>query len=257
MQRFGGRGGRSGGGGGNQADDAPNERNTVAVQGAVLRFSGMEDAEMVRAIDEAMDVDMPNHLSDIGPSGQKDMTQQVVYALGMNEKPTVLSDREFDQYLRDNNIPKSEILSRGVEPIVVDVNGVNIRYSAEQLIDLIKYSRLTYIGGKHGGQAIGAGTYFDMNGGGPTGYGDTVTNAVLKPTARVVDMSSLRTLAQAYEASHPQFAARVGHYGDGDFSNNNISLYALAMGYQVIRGGTYYNVIDRSAMVMRAGNTVY
>jgi len=93
-----------------------------------------------------------------------------------------------------------------------------------------------------------------MTGGSSTGYGGTTANAVLNPnTARIISDSALANKAQAFAQSHPKFASAVGR-----FSNSTMSIYALAMGYNVItdhsggarpKSGDYYNIIDRSALV--------
>ena len=71
--------------------------------------------------------------------------------------------------------------------------------------------------------------------------------AVLNPkTARTITDSSLATRARAFMASHPKFAAQVGAY-----NNRTQSIYALAMGYNVVTWGIYTNVIDRSALVIK------
>ena len=167
---------------------------------------------------------------------------------------------DFSQYMKDNNIPSNQIISRSVSPITYRNNdGTTVKMSANDVIDMMKYSRLNYIGGKVNGQAYGAGTYFAMNGGSNTGYGGTTATAVLNPaTAKVITDRQLATRARAFAQSHPQFAKAVGAYNTS-FYNNNMSIYALAMGYNVIAdayGGsnTYYNVIDRSALVYKKSN---
>ena len=114
---------------------------------------------------------------------------------------------------------------------------------------MIKDSDLNYVGGKRGGKLYGAGTYFDMNGGRATGYGRGPTATaigVLSKNAKVVDDYTLRRKVSQFQQTHPKTAAAIGHY-----STQNMSIYALALGYNVISGGSYHNVIDRTALVMR------
>ena len=187
---------------------------------------------------------MPNHLKDAS-----DATQKFVYAAGVNEKPLVLDDADFDKFRRDNNIPKSQVMARSTNGASYTVNGTTINLTPKQTTDLIKYGSLTYVGGKHGGQVYGAGTYFDMNGGHNTGYaGGTTMVAVLNPkTAKPISRSTLRSQTARWSQSHPQFASAVG-----PFSGSTMSIYALAQGYNVITdGGSYHNVIDRSAIVIK------
>lgn len=201
----------------------------------LAQIASMTDDQLAQAVIASRHVDMPNFLNDV-----PDATQRFVYQVGLNGAPTVLDQQQFDAFRHQHNIPRSQILSRSV-------NG-NGPYSATQILNTFKYSELNYIGGKHGGQAYGAGTYFDMNGGRSTGYGGTTMNAVLNPnTARVISGSNLLTQARSFARSHPKFANAVGAV-----STRNMSIYALAMGYNVISDGmnSYHNVIDRSAVVV-------
>ena len=209
---------------------------TTAQASATLdQISSMSDDQLAQVVRASQTVDMPNFLNDL-----PDPTQRFVYQIGLNGAPTVVDQTQFDQFMKQNGIRTREILSRSVNS--------NGPYSAKQITDVFKYSELNYIGGKHGGQVYGAGTYFDMNGGGNTGYGHGATiNAVLNPhTAKVITSSSLHAKAISFANSHPKFANAVGSY-----SSRNMSIYALAMGYNVINNnGSYYNIIDRSAVVV-------
>ena len=203
-------------------------------------IAAMTDDQLAAAVIASRNVDMPNFLNDV-----PDPTQKFVYQVGLNGAPTVLDQQQFDQFLKQNNIPRSQIMSRSVSG--------NGPYSAQQIINTFKYSELNYIGGKHGGQASGAGSYFDMNGGRNTSYGNTTMQAVYNPaTARVIDYHVLQRQAASFARSHPKFARAVGGFTAG--RQGNASIYALAMGYNAISGGpvssTYQNIIDRSAVVV-------
>ena len=226
-----------------QPDLTPSSDLQTATQASatLAQIASMTDDQLAQAVIDSRSVDMPNFLNDV-----PDQTQKFVYQVGLNGAPTVMDQQAFNQFMSDNNIPRSQIMSRSV-------NG-NGPYSANNIADMFKYSEMNYIGGKVGGQMSGAGTYFDMNGGGSTGYGRGATiNAVLNPaTARVIDYHALQRQASSFARSHPKFAAAVGTFRNG--GNSNASIYALAMGYNVISGGpvssTYRNIIDRSAVVV-------
>ena len=227
------------------ANQTPNAQNTPVSSNALANFSSLSDAQMAAVINQAKQATLPNFLSD-----RHDITQQVVYALGLNDKPLVLDDTAFNKFLSDNNISRSDILARSQNSAnYTNAGNANVKFTAQQLFDIHKYSRLNYIGGKQGGQAYGAGTYLDRTGGNSrTGYGSVSNDAVLNPKyARVIDASTLRSRAATFAQSHPQFVRAVGQYGYG----GNQSVYALAMGYNVIRGGSYHNVIDRRALVWK------
>lgn len=237
----------------------PTDQNTPVTPMAGDKVSQMSDAQLAQLVMQSKNVDMPNFIGDVD-----DQTQKFVFTAGMNDRPQVLDDAEFNQFLADNNIPSSQIISRTVNPITYTNNdGTTVRLSSDDVIDILKYSRLNYVGGKRGGQGYGAGTYFDMNGGGPTDYGQgngqkTVT-AVLNPaTARIITDTQLEIKAAQFAKSHPQFAKAVGKYTPArqQWYNNNMSIYALAMGYNVIKDSTsdYHNIIDRRAIVYRKNN---
>ena len=229
-----------------QPDLTPGSDLQTATQATatLAQIASMTDDQLAQAVIDSRSVDMPNFLNDI-----PDQTQKFVYQVGLNGAPQVMDQQQFDQFLQQNNIPRSQIMSRSVSG--------NGPYSAQQITDMFRYSELTYIGGKQGGQASGAGTYFDMNGGGNTGYGYGRTSATMQAvynpaTARVIDFHRLQSQARSFAASHPKFAAAVGSFRAG--GNGNASIYALAMGYNAISGGpvssTYQNIIDRSAVVV-------
>lgn len=233
------------------ASQTPSQQNTPVVPGALTALTQMTDDELADLVNTSKGVSMPNHLADVD-----DPTQKFVYAAGLNGLPQVLDSAQFSQFMSDNNIPQSDIISRSVNPIKFTAMGVNFNYTAQNIADMMMYSKFNYIGGKVGGQAYGAGTYFAKTGGAATGYGGFTTNAVLNPaTAKVISSTALRTKAAAFAKTHPKFAKAVGGYTT-QFKGNNMSIWALAMGYNVINDGTsgynaYYNVIDRTALVYR------
>lgn len=241
------------------ASQVPTDQNTPVSQGGVTAISSMTDDELAALVKASDNAIMPNFLADI-----KDRTQRFVYQAGLNALPTVLDDAAFNQFLSDNNIPRSDIMARDIDPIHFTAqDGTYFSYKSTDIANMLKYSKFNYIGGKKGGQRYGAGTYFAQNGGGSTGYGSdpsfVTVEGVLNPaTARVIDSATLSRKAASFAQSHPKFAAAVGGYVSGSqtWTDNNMSIWALAMGYNVINDGThgygaYYTVIDRSAFVYR------
>lgn len=229
-------------------NQVPDANNTPAIPDVTGTLANMTDDQLAALMNQSKTIDMPNHLSDV-----VDATQKFVYASGANGMPTVLPDAQFDQYLKDNGISQSSILSRSTNGADYTVNRVHVHLSADQVTQMMKYSQLNYIGGKYGGHLYGSGAYFDMNGGSNTGYAQGATAiAVLNPkTAHVISKNTLKAKIPAFSASHPKFARAVGNV-----TNENLSIYALAMGYNVIRSdhNNYHNIIDRSALVYRQSN---
>ena len=64
------------------ANQTPNAQNTPVSSNALANFSSLSDAQMAAVINQAKQATLPNFLSD-----RHDITQQVVYALGLNKKP--------------------------------------------------------------------------------------------------------------------------------------------------------------------------
>lgn len=227
---------------------APTPTNTPVQPDALSTLTKMSDDQLTGLLRQAKAAQIPNHLNDA-----PDITQKFAFVAGVNEKPTVLDDASFDQYLKDNNIPRRDILARSVDPITFKAGSVTFTYTAKDVTDMLKYSSLNYIGGKHGGQVYGAGTYFDKTGGRNTGYAQGATAiAVLNPqTAHPISLNTLRSRIPAFQLSHPKFAKALGKP-----TGDNYSIYAMAMGYNVITSdyNGYHNIIDRKALVYRASD---
>ena len=219
------------------------------------QLANLNDSQAEALLKAAYNVDMPNHLKD-APDG----TQDLVYALGMNTPPTILDSTQFSQFMKQNNIPQSQVMSRQVGAGTYNTtSGSRNRLSDAQIAQMWLSDPYNYIGGKHGGQAYGAGAYFDMNGGGRTGYGSgstTLYTGVLNPkTARVITDGALNRKASQWKQTHPKADAmlkKLANKGNG-WGNGDLSLYAIMLGYNVIKAshGGYHNVIDRSAMVIK------
>lgn len=234
------------------SDQTPNDDNTPVSPDGLSDIAKMSDSELASLINSSQSVQMPNFLSDVNNAVQK-----FVFAAGLNEKPMVLDTKEFNQFMKDNNIPQSQILARGVNPITYKNNdNSQITLSGQQVLDTMMYSKLNYVGGKHGGALYGYGTYFDMNGGRSTGYGPHIATAVLNPTTtRAISQNDLYNKMKLFDRTHPQTAAAIRRVSSN--SGTEQTMYALAMGYNVITeyqtssGYGYHNVIDRKALVYK------
>ena len=238
-------------------NQVPDSNNTLVTPNALAKLTAMDDDQMSAVVNAAKGVQMPNFLND-----KQDRTQEFVFQIGLNELPQVLDSTQFAQFLADNGLSQKNIMSRSVNGTTYTNNdGTRVSLSGDDINEIVRSSKLNYIGGKHGGQMIGAGAYFEVNGGGNTGYGSGATmSAVLNPaTAKVISESALSSRVAAWSAAHPKTARAIGRYSTG--RNGTAAIYALCMGYNVITDGgsnprnlgrgTYVNVIDRSAMVIR------
>lgn len=224
----------------------------IPTKSAFDTIRNMSDDELANVVRQSKTIGMPNQLAD-----RNDVTQKFVYAANLNDKPQVLDTNDFDNFVKQNKINSSDLLARSVDDITyTNASGTKIKMTANDVTDMMMYSRYNYIGGKNGGQALGAGMYFMQNGGNPTGYGKKTVVAALDPSkARIITPSELNRKASAFAQSHPKFAKEVGALNTS-FSGgkNNMAIYALAMGYNVIwdaGGHGRTNVIDRSVLVYR------
>ena len=223
-------------------------------QTSLDQLSKMNDSQVLSILKTAEHADLPNHLKD-----KYDPTQQLVYTIGLNAPPQVMDKKSFDAFRHANNIPSSQIMTR-------EVNGGKFRTTAgtsrnltsQQVAQMWTSDPYNYIGGKHGGQALGAGAYFDMNGGRSSGYArnGTSTFAILNPnTARVITTGRLTREANRWAQTHPKANAqlqKMARRSQASFGNAQYSLYAAVLGYNVITSsGGYHNVIDRSAVIVR------
>ena len=155
----------------------------------------------------------------------------------MNAKPTLLDSQEFKQYMKDNNIPKSEMLTQS-------------RGNPNSLTSYMT-SDYNYLGGRNGGDVHGDGQYFAKTGGQNTGYGGHSMNAVLNPkTAKVVNESQLQKI---YDGFSPALKKVAGNR----YGQLNPYMVATIAGYNVIRVDKGYHaqlgytvVLDRSATVV-------
>lgn len=232
------------------ANQVPDDTNTPVSPDPVAMLQGLSDAQLAQLYRDSQKAQLPNHLNDVD-----DVTQKFAFHIGLNDKPMVLDQAAFNQFMSDNNIPQSQILARSFNSGTLNTSASGqSNLTPQDIADMLKYSRLNYIGGKIGGQAYGAGTYLAMTGGRNTGYGGVTVNAVLNPkTAKVISSTKLAQLAKQYDRTHPQFARATGGYNT-NFYSNNMSVYALVLGYNVISDGSgsrgaYRNVIDRKALV--------
>ena len=233
-----------------QPTPQPQNVTPTPTKSAFDTLRNMNDDQLADIAIKSKTVDMPNMLADVD-----DVTQKFVYQANLNDKPQVLDQADFNKFMSDNNLGTSDLLSRSINDIsYTNKSGTHVPMKAQDVADMMMYSKYNYIGGKVNGQALGAGTYFDHTNGNPTGYGKKTVVAVLNPaTARTIDSYTLQQKASSFAKTHPKFAKAVGSYNTA-FSGgkNNMAIYALAMGYNVIMdSGGYTNVIDRAALVYR------
>lgn len=198
----------------------------------LAEIQAMTDAEYDAYLDTLGSVDMPNFLAD-------NDFQRFVYDAGVNDRPQVVDQATFDA------LPGTTMY-RTVNSVYDRATDVGM--SADQIAAQTMQSSLSRIGNG----VYGDGFYFADSASASHMYGSrrgdvkrtAVMQAKLSPTANVVSYSQI----MAQYMRDPSSSKR------GIGSNSGLSMFALRKGYNVIDVGRngYYNVLDRSALVMSA-----
>lgn len=249
----GSRGGKRGSGGGAGAGGILDADQVVQQVQAPLSVSADFNAFMAMTDDEKADVitkltsqDVPDHLAD------NDL-QKFIYNIGMNDKPDVVDDATLDSM-------------QGIE-MFRTVNSVwdkqkDISYNADQIVKQVQGGRVTRTDGS--ASLLGRGIYFaDDYSHSVNTYGNTkgnvkktaVMRAKLNSNAKIITDSA----AQNGVYAEIRKGTKLGKALSRCESSSQSSIYALAKGYNVIKGTQsswvtgYYNVLNRQAMTMSNG----
>lgn len=203
----------------------------------------MDDTSMHDFLINVQSVDMPQFLCD-------SHLQRMIYGLGMNDKPQIVSDKQLNAMVKQGAVP----IYRTVNDSDDDVQGISM--TSDDICDMMTDGSLSYVGrGVHGD-----GLYFSDSKRGSKLYGNPGQNpktlrAVLNPAkARAISESSLQSAYDAFVKSHPRTRRALG-FAKAHSTSDSMSQFALLMGYNVITtkvgyNETYYTVIDRSALIM-------
>lgn len=169
--------------------------------------------------------------------------QKMVYALGLNDKPEIVSDAQL-----------RKLIANGATPVYRTVNDTRVSgidFTASDICDMMIDGDLTY----HGNGVHGDGLYFSDSLSGSRIYGNSsrkTMTGVLNGNARVVSESRLRSEYDSFIKTHPQTRKALG-FAKTKSSHDSMSQFALIRGYNVITyggGETYYTVLDRKALTM-------
>ena len=169
--------------------------------------------------------------------------QKMTYALGLNEKPEIVSEAQM-----------SKLIANGATTLYRTVNDTTqqgVPFTARDICDMMFDGDLTY----HGNGVHGDGIYFSDSLSGSKAYGDSTAKtmtAVFNKNARIIDESKLTRDYTAYVNSHPQTRKALG-FARSKSSHDSMSQFALLCGYNIISSGsgeTYYTVLDRKALTM-------
>lgn len=202
------------------------------------KFMAMTDDEKADFIDANIKSGVPDHLSD-------NSFQRFLYNSKITDRPDLVDDDTLDK------MTGTEIFRT-----VNDVYNKNkdVGYTASQVAGQVMKGRDTRVSDA-GGSVYGRGIYFADSYSGSTSYGNTrgnikstaVMRGKLNNNAKVVNYRTARQ-GVTQEISSGSKLGKVLRKAD---SESQVSIYALAKGYNVISSGHgYYNVLNRNALTM-------
>jgi hypothetical protein len=242
-------------------------------------IASMTDEELAELVRKSRSIRLPRFLND-----GENITQRFVYTARLNSKPIVLHKEQFQQFLHDNNIPKKQIMTRRLRPSTIsskeiadmfkynDYNyiggkkggtgiGCGAYFAMNGGADSI-YGQWFCFRSKYNGKynihipGNRVGSFLKDRGIKVNKYdpGATIIAAYNPSKARIIGYKELCEKAIEFEKSHPLFAKEIGPMHGFFLSpqDDNISIYALAMGYNAIQNSYKpyeYQIIDRSAVV--------
>lgn len=226
-----GRGSSGLSGGGKAA--APQKANTPSGV-SYDQFMQMSDAQKYQTMENIINdpnIQAPSYLDGSD-------TSKLIYGLGMNNKPTVVSDDALDR------MPGKDLYRTVYEA------GSMPPPSSSDILDQIRMGDYTQMSGS-GGSAHGRALYFARdNFTGSRYYGDGERNAMMmrakiNPNAKITQESTLKNMMRSDSAfqNSPKSAGR-----------DAIALYAISHGIDGWYSGTYTMMVNRGALTVSSRN---
>lgn len=156
--------------------------------------------------------------------------QKLVGTLGLNKPATVLSDSDFNKYVKQTG---ATVLYRG--------------WSGTDAVDRFKNSPNSHIGNGINGD----GYYFAPDRSTARSYGGVGMRAALSPNARVVSIHAVNAQIANSSPKLQRSLMKAGSNGTRTFgSNKGQAQMALKMGYNVIDAGWAVIPLTRDAVVV-------
>lgn len=160
--------------------------------------------------------------------------QKLVETLGLNKPATMLSEKDFDNYVKKTG---ATVIYRG--------------WSGQNAVDRFQQSPNSHIGNGINGD----GYYFSADKHTAKSYGGTGTKACLLPNARVVSAQAVRN---EILKANPKFRRSLQKAGSGGTRtygyNDGMAQMALKMGYNTIDAGWAVVPLTRDAVIMSKKN---
>ena len=201
-------------------------------------FMAMSDDDKADVISNAINQDVPAHLSDSD-------FQKFIYNSGLNDKPDVVDDATL------NSMNGTELF-RTVNNVYDRRNDVS--YTADQIAKQVMAGRVTRTS-ENGGSVYGRGIYFADSKSDSTMYGNTRGNVQKTAQIRCKLNNNAKTIGY-YSAINGvskeiKSGSKLGKVLRKCDYDSQASIYAMAKGYNVITSGHgYYNILNRNAVTM-------
>lgn len=220
-----GRGSSKAGGGGGGAAKTP----AGMTYDQFMQLSEQERFDKINEILDNQNIKVPDYLDSSD-------TTKLIYALGMDKKPTVVSDAQLDQ-MQGRELYRTVYETGSMPPP-----------STADVIDQISNGDYTQMSGK-GGSAHGRAIYFSTDYGDSAIYGSGERNPLImrgkiNPTANIRSESSLgRQMLNDTTWKSTIKQHRLS-------SSDNIALYALSHGIDGWYSSTYTMMVNRGALTV-------
>ena len=201
-------------------------------------FMKMTDDQKADVISNMIAQGVPAHLAD-------NDFQKMIYNIGLNDKPQLVDDATLDSM-------NGTELWRTVNNVYDRRN--DISFTADQIARQVQAGKVTRVS-DNGGSVYGRGIYFASDKYSSAAYGNTrgdvkrtaQIRCKLNSNAKVIDHSKA-TQGVSAEIRSGSKLGKVLRSCDHD---SQVSIYAMAKGYNVITNGrSYYNVLNRNAVTM-------
>lgn len=193
-------------------------------------FSKMSEDERIDAIAQAIQEDVPVHLSNTD-------FQKVVYNLGFNDKPDLVDDKTFDTL-------KGTTIYRTINSVYDSKNDIN--YTPTDIAQQIQMGSTTRTS-DNGGSVYGRGIYFADSYNDSASYGnrdnDITKTAIIR--AKLNSNANVINYRNAVNGANNEISngTKLGKMLSKCDSASRSSIYALVKGYNVVDANNGYLVI--------------
>ena len=223
-----------------QQAQVDNTQTAQAMSEDYQKFMSMTDDEKADFIGNVTSQNVPAHLSDTS-------LQRFIYNSNMNDKPQLVDDSVLDTM-------NGTELFRTVNNVYDRQN--DISYSADQIARQVQAGRITRTS-DNGGSAYGRGIYFADDYTESSYYGNTRGNVQKTAVIRAKLNSNAKVISHSKAMSgcnnEIRSGSKLGRVLRKCDSQSQISIYALAKGYNVISANNssgYFVILNRNAVTM-------